>query len=137
MVTIIRAIPLLIIPVLLYAGVALTMDHASVRASLDTILFSMVLPSGAPWEMTRGHGLLMLTATLLFVEIAKSTSANTTALVENGLAFGLFVVCFILFLLNQVFGTMEFFLIMSMVLIDFMAGFVVMTISARRDVTWA
>lgn len=136
MITIVRAIPLLLIPALLYAAVALTMDHASVRASLDQTLFAMTLPSGALWEMTRGHGLLMLGAACLFIEIVKSTSANTTALVENGLAFGLFVVALILFMLNQVFGTQEFFLIMIMMLLDFMCGFVVMTITARRDVSW-
>jgi hypothetical protein len=58
-------------------------------------------------------------------------------LVENVLAFIVFIFAFILFLLNPAFGTIEFALIMTMMLIDFMAGFIVLTVSSRRDVSWA
>jgi hypothetical protein len=131
-----RAIPLLILPAILYAAVAMTMDHAAVRASLDQPFFSAFLPSGALFEVTRGHAMTMLAAGLLFIEVVKSTRPSTIALVENGLAFLCFILAFILFLLHQAFGTIEFALIMAMMLIDFMAGFVVMTITARRDVSY-
>ena len=79
----------------------------------------------------------LLAAGLLFIEVAKSTSSSTASLVESGLAFVVFIVAFIVFLLSPAFGTIEFALIMAMMLIDFVAGLVVMTISSRRDVAWA
>jgi len=132
-----RAIPLLLFPAILYGAVAMTMDHGAIRASLDQIFLSINLPSGADFTVTRGHALTMLAAGLLFIEVVKSTSTSTASLVENVLAFVVFIVAFIFFLLNPAFGTIEFALIMAMMLIDFMAGFVVMTISSRRDVSWA
>lgn len=132
-----RAIPLLLFSAILYGAVAMTMDHGAIRASLDQIFLSINLPSGADFTVTRGHALTMLAAGLLFIEVVKSTSTSTASLVENVLAFVVFIVAFIFFLLNPAFGTIEFALIMAMMLIDFMAGFVVMTISSRRDVSWA
>ena len=78
----------------------------------------------------------MLAAGLLFIEVIKSTQATRASLIENGLAFVVFTGCFIMFLLNPSFGTIEFALIMVMMLIDFMAGFIVMVVSARRDVSY-
>ncbi|MBX3429861.1 MAG: hypothetical protein KF779_09785 [Hyphomonadaceae bacterium] len=132
-----RAIPLLVLPALLYAAVAVTLDHGAIRASLDQIFLTLELPSGAVFTVTRGHAFMMLAAGLLFIEVVKSTSTSTASLVENGLAFLVFIVSFVFFLLNPAFGTIEFALIIAMMLIDFMAGFVVMTISSRRDVAWA
>lgn len=132
-----RAIPLLIFPALLYAGVALSMQNGGIRESLDVIFLQFGLPSGALFIVTRGHAFTMLAAGMLFLEIVKSTSTSRWALVENGLAFGAFTIAFIFFLLNRAFGTIEFALITTMMLVDFMAGFIVMTISARRDVAFA
>ena len=137
MTQILRAIPLLIFPAILYAAVAMTMDHDAVRSSLGEVFFNTYLPSGALFAVTRGQGIVMLAAFLLFLEIIKATSASRWALVENGLAFCAFTIAFILFLLNSAFGTIEFALIMIMMLVDFMAGFIVMTISARRDVSFS
>jgi len=131
-----RAIPLLMFPALLYAAVAMTMQHAEVRASLNETFLAVTLPSGALFAVTRGYGIVMLAAGLLFLEVVKATSASRWAIVENGLAFLAFTIAFILFLLHSSFGTIEFALIMIMMLIDFMAGFIVMTISARRDVAF-
>lgn len=131
-----RAVPLLVFPAILYAAVAMTMPHEAVRASLDQTFVAFNLPSGALFEVTRGHAMTMLAAGLLFLEVIKSTQANTASLIENGLAFVVFTVSFICFLLNPSFGTIEFALIMMMMLIDFMAGFIVMVVSARRDVSY-
>jgi len=132
-----RAIPLLVLPALLYAAVALTMDPATVRTSLNEVFFNTYLPSGALFAVTRGQGVVMLAAGMLFLEIIKSTSVSRWALFENGLAFVAFTIAFIFFLLNAAFGTIEFALITVMMLVDFMAGFIVMTVSARRDVSFA
>jgi hypothetical protein len=134
---ILRAIPLLVLPALLYAVVAMTMPHAEVRASLNQVFFNFYLPSGALFAITRGYGIVMFAAGLLFLEIIKATSVSRWALVENVLAFLAFTVAFGFFLLHSSFGTIEFALIMIMMLVDFMAGLIVMTVSARRDVAFS
>jgi hypothetical protein len=73
----------------------------------------------------------------LFVEIIKATSTHRLVIVENGLAVLCFTVSLIAFLLWPAFGANEFFLITGMILLDFIASFIVMTISARRDVTFS
>ena len=133
---VLRAIPLLLIPALLYAALALA-SGADTRASLDQSFVAFTLPSGAVFEVTRGHALTLLAALMLFIEICKSTSTSRWALFENGLAFVVFTLALIFFLLNAAFGSIEFALIMVMMAIDFVSGFIVMTVSARRDVSFA
>lgn len=131
-----RMIPLLLFPMLLYAVVSAFMSFADVRASLSTPFIQVLLPSGAEFMVTRGYAFTTLAALCLFIEIVKSTTPSASNLVENGLAFVLFVIALILFLLVPQFGTMEFFLMMVMTLLDFMTSFIVMVYVARRDVAY-
>jgi hypothetical protein len=96
----------------------------------------MTLPSGSPWVVTRGDALLMFAALCLFVEIVKSTSTKSSAIIGNSLTVICFIICLVAFLLVPAFGTNEFFLITGMILVDFVAGFIVMIVSSRRDVSW-
>ena len=79
----------------------------------------------------------MFAATCLFVEIVKATGTSTGVLVENSLSVVCFTLSLVAFLLAPAFGTNEFFLIAGMILVDFMASFIVMTVSARRDVSFS
>lgn len=137
MFAIFRAVPLLIFPALLYAAVAMTMQHDAIRASLDQVFVQFNLPSGALFTVTRGYALTFLAAGCLFLEIVKATEATRASLVENGLAFVVFSLALMLFLLQPAFGTVEWALMMAMMLTDFMASFIVMVISARRDVQFS
>jgi hypothetical protein len=134
---VLRSIPLLLLPALLYAAVALTMDQSAVQAGLNQTFIAFYLKSGALFEITRGSAIVLLAMLMLFIEIVKSTSTSRWALVDNGLSFGVFTLSLILFLLHAAFGTIEFALIMLMMAIDFVSGFIVMTVSARRDVAFA
>jgi len=96
-----------------------------------------MLPSHVEWVVRRGDALLMFAAGCLFIEIVKATSTRRAVLVENGLAVLSFTVALIAFLLAPAFGTNIFFLIMCMILVDFIASFTVMTVSARRDVQFS
>lgn len=129
-----RAIPLMLVPAGLYGALVVTVGELSLRPFLAETLFSMILPSGAEWLVTRGYGLVILSAACLFVEIIKSTRPTGSAIAENILAFLSFTGFIVLFLLIPPFGTIEFFLIMIMTLLDFLAGAIVMIFIARRDV---
>lgn len=126
--------PLLVIPTLLYAMIAAPHGAASVNAWLAEPAMSLGMAGGGEWVITHGHIFTLLAIFCLFIEIVKSVQPSTAALIDNALSIAVFILCLVLFLLVPGFGTTEFFLIMLMALLDFMAGAVVMVFTARRTV---
>jgi hypothetical protein len=131
------ALPLLVIPVVFYAIVVLFSDGGGgmtgADAALRDPLFSMSMASGAPWSVGIGDVILFFSLVLLFFELLKSTSSQKVAIINHALSMMLLVVCLVAFLLVPSFATSTFFLIMTMVLLDVLAGFIVTIISARKD----
>lgn len=152
--------PLLIIPVALYAlltvmgggsgGEALVQydelgqpiegtaeaAQALVSPLLDTLgrtFLELPMISGVNWRLTNGDAILLLAMVLLFMEILKSTSTGTATIMNHAVSMILFILCLVLFLLNANYATSTFFILMSMTLLDVLAGVVVTIISARRD----
>jgi hypothetical protein len=132
------ALPLLLIPVILYNIVIVV--EASSRggmAAADAILrdpiFSVPMTSGANWNVGVGDLILFLSLILLFFELLKSTSSQKVAIVNHALSLIVFVVCLVEFLLVRGFATSTFFLILTMVMLDVLAGFIVTIIAARKD----
>lgn len=132
------AIPLLIVPVIIYnlvilfggTGVDPVLGQTSV---LGEVLFRVPMTSGASWSISVGDLILFLSLILLFVELLKSTSSQRVAIVNHALSMVLFVVCLVEFLLLPGFAGSVFFLILTMVLLDVLAGFIVTIIASRRD----
>jgi len=132
------AIPLLVVPVVIYNLVILlggsAPDAALGPASvLSEVLFRVPMTSGAVWTISVGDLILFLSLILLFVELLKSTSSQRVAIVNHALSMVLFVVCLVEFLLLPGFAGSVFFLILTMVLLDVLAGFIVTIIASRRD----
>lgn len=145
-----NAFPLFIIPVGIYAMIALAtglgvpveaVDGAPVVASaspmmeiLSQTFFSVPMIGGdVIWVMTKGDALLLLSIAMLFMEIIKSTSTGTATIMNHAFSMILFIVCLMLFLLHPNFATSVFFIITVMALLDVLAGVVVTIVSARRD----
>ncbi len=132
------AIPLLVVPVVIYNLVILlggsapdaVLGQASV---LSEVLFRVPMTSGAVWSISVGDLILFLSLILLFVELLKSTSSQRITIVNHALSMVLFVVCLVEFLLLPGFAGSVFFLILTMVLLDVLAGFIVTIIASRRD----
>ena len=80
-----------------------------------------------------GDAILLLAIVFLFLEILKSTSTGTSTIINHAISMMLFIVCLIQFLLLPNFATSTFFILMSMALLDVLAGVVVTIVSARRD----
>lgn len=131
-----RLFPLLIVPALFYAAIALPQSPEALRTALAGEMFAITLPSGAVLVMTLGYAFVIFAAVTLFIEIVKSTRPTNLAIAENGLSFAAFVLALILFLIAPAFGTIEFFLIMVMMMLDFLAGAIVMIFVARRDIAY-
>lgn len=132
------ALPLLLIPVVLYNIVILFGatgggGMAQADAILRDPLFSVPMTSGANWNVGVGDLILFLSLILLFFELLKSTSSQKVAIVNHALSLIVFVVCLVEFLLIRGFATSTFFLIVTMVMLDVLAGFIVTIIAARKD----
>ena len=132
------AAPLLVLPVLFYNVVTLTWLEGGFGAldaqqRLSDPVATVPMGSGALWVLSLGDVLVIAALVVLFVELLKSTSSRSTAIVNHGLSMLLFVICLLQFLLLEAFATSSFFLITLMVLLDVLAGFIVGMVAARRD----
>lgn len=124
----IRAIPLLIIVVILYFAGAIFNPEM-----FDKVLMTLTLPSGDVWKVMTGTVLLAVGLLLLYLEILKATKTHRGSIIDHGLSTFLFIACLIAFLLLPKAGTSTFFLITLMTLLDVIAGFTVSITAARRD----
>ena len=136
------AIPLLLIPVVLYNIVVLFGASTNgVMADADVVLrdplFSVTMASGAQWTIGSGDLILFLALILLFFELIKSTSSQRVAIINHALSMILFIGVLVQFLLIRGFATSTFFLIVTMVLLDVLAGFIVTIIASRKDLDLA
>ncbi|MCA8900937.1 MAG: hypothetical protein KDA53_06760 [Hyphomonas sp.] len=141
--------PLLIIPVALYNllafgfggpmettnefGETIRAGIAPIQDLLNSSFFGLPMISGVKWVLTKGDAIILLSIVFLFLEILKSTSTGTSTIVNHAVSMILFIVCMIEFLLAPNFATSTFFILMSMTLLDVLAGVVVTIVSARRD----
>jgi hypothetical protein len=132
------ALPLLVLPVLVYNLVVLTFAGGfaanAAQYRLADQLFTIRMTSKADWAVSLGDLLIAAALVVLFVELLKSTTSRRIAIVNHSLSMVLFIGCLVEFLLFPAFGTSVFFLLTMMVLLDVLAGFIVTIVSARRDV---
>lgn len=141
--------PLLVIPVVLYNLMALFLGGGAVESALpgetggalvapmNLLLkeefMSLPMISGVEWVLTKGDAIVLLAVVFLFLEILKSTSTGTATIVNHGISLMIFILCLVQFLLMPNFATSTFFILMSMTLLDVLAGVIVTIVSARRD----
>lgn len=132
------AIPLLVLPVLIYNILVLTMaggfHTTAAQGQLAAELFRVPMTSGAAWPVSLADLILAGALVILFVELLKSTTSQKAAIVNHSLSMILFVLCLVELLLLPGFATSTFFLLTLMVVLDVLAGFIVTIVSARRDV---
>jgi hypothetical protein len=132
------AFPLLVVPVIAYNLIAFfSMFGGTADAAynyLHGVWFSVPMPApGSTWKVSVGDVITLIGLIMLFFELLKSTSSDKVAIINHALSMVLFIVCLVQFLLLKPFATSVFFMLTSMTLLDVLAGFIVTTISARRD----
>lgn len=133
------ALPLLALPVLFYNALALATMADGFRSTLarDSMaqeLFYLPTASGGHWPITMGDLLVFASLLILFIELLKATTSRKIAIINHSLSMLLFIVCLVEFLLFSAFATSTFFLILTMVLLDVLAGFIVTIVASRRDI---
>lgn len=97
-------------------------------------LGAIPMPSGDVWHVTWGALFIGASAFCLLAELLRSPVANRSSIIEMLIGALTMIVCLILFLLVKGFATTEFFLIVLLMLFDFMANSTVMVFTSRRTV---
>lgn len=129
-----RAIPLMIVPFILYNAIIIGVAGAGVPM-LDETVTSLAMMSGALWTMSVGDLLIVIALVMLFFEVLKATRTGSSSVVDHLLSVFLFVAFLVEFLLVQNAATHVFFILMVIAFIDVIAGFAVSIRSAGRDVS--
>jgi hypothetical protein len=130
-----RALPLMVIPFILYNIVAVFAGSGPATGPLNAKIFALPMMRGATWTFTWGDFILLVTLIVLFAELVKATYTSSVSLVDHGLSMMVFVACIVEFLVVNQAATSVFFLIMVASLIDVVAGFTIGIRVARRDLS--
>ncbi|HKM88495.1 MAG TPA: hypothetical protein VJX48_07810 [Xanthobacteraceae bacterium] len=122
--------PLLLIPFAIYNMIAFLTPGVGWTAPVTTVH----MMSGEDWVLTWEDSLVALSIFLLLIEIIKSTRMGMRSIMDHILAMALFVGMLVEFLLVRQAGTSTFFLLMTIALVDVLAGFIVSIRSSQRRV---
>jgi hypothetical protein len=119
-------VPLLAIPVCLYGLFALVLWGGQ---GLDTFaqgiekgLTFITLPSGAPWAISGGDLLVLMSLVILFFELTRGVGVSRFAIVHHTLAVLLALACAGAFLILDPFSTSSFFFLTVMCWLDMIGG---------------
>ncbi|MEM6416101.1 MAG: hypothetical protein AAF720_15760 [Pseudomonadota bacterium] len=127
--------PLLAVSLIVYTGLTFALAAAGGAPWVDIQLVALPLASNEQWAITGGDVFLVVSMGLLFVELVRATQTNTSAIANHGLSFLLFLAGLLAFIFVKGFGNSTFFIYLSMTFLDAMAGMVVTTVTARRDLS--
>jgi len=129
------ALPLMIIPLVLYNIAMLGMMGGGGVASLSGTVTSLQMLSGADWTMSFGDVLIVIGLLFLFVEILKASRNGRGSLINHMLSLLVFVGYLVEFLLVRNAATQIFFILMTITFVDVIGGFAVAIRTAGRDVS--
>jgi hypothetical protein len=129
------AIPLLIIPFVLYNLAMVGVLGGGGVEVLESQVMSLTMLSGANWTMNLGDLFIVIALVILFFEIIKATRPGSRALLDHMFSMVLFIVFIVEFLLLPGAATQIFFILMMIAFIDVVAGFAVSIRTASRDLS--
>ena len=122
--------PLLVITFAIYNMIAFLTPGLTWTANVVTIH----LVSGQAWTVTPEDIILAFAILLLGVEVIKATRMGIRGLMEHILSMVLFIAMLVEFLLVARAGTSTFFILMTISLVDVLAGFIITARTAQRDI---
>jgi hypothetical protein len=130
-----QSFPLLAFSLVLYAGLSL-LDSATETPWYHAEAMTIHLMSGDIWHVATGDMFLIVSMILLFIEILRATNSDGQSIINHAFSFVVFVVAGTLFLTSPGFGNSVFVIFMLMTLLDFLAGFIITTVTSRRDISF-
>ncbi|HET8934101.1 MAG TPA: hypothetical protein VFN67_11700 [Polyangiales bacterium] len=105
----------------------------NVQPWYETEALTIELMSGDLWHITGGHLFICFSMIMLFVEILRATRSGGASIVNHAFSVVVFVSALLLFITKRGYGNSTFFIYTAMTFLDFMAGFIITTVTARRD----
>lgn len=138
-----RSFPLLAIPVVIYNGLiaatgSLVAGPDGAQSQLGRVLMHVPMPAtGAQWPVSAGDVIVLIGLLTLFFEVVSSSRSDNGILLKHVLSTFLFILCLVEFLLFRPFATSTFFLLLAMALMETIAGFIITTVAARKDIEFA
>ena len=133
--TILRYIPLMGVVLIAYNIFA----NAKARAtsfSWDNAWKTIPLPSGLEVSLTYSEGFIVFALIVLFIEIIKATSITSYAITEQVLSVLVFVAFLFQFFSFKNVAEPTFFLLTIISLLEVLAGFIILTKVAKRDINF-
>jgi hypothetical protein len=124
--------PLLTVSLVLFAVVNFAMSGGPLPWH-ETEAFTIEVMSGDLWRITGGHLFIIFSMMLLFVEILRATNSGGASIVNHAFSVVVFIGSLLLFITTRGYGNSTFFIFTAMTFLDFMAGFIITTVAARRD----
>lgn len=124
----------ILIPIHLLAAIVYTTIVFTIGPHFfERLLLTPVLPSGIPMKITGEIVMIMVTVGFLMIESVKSVLTGWASITNHLLSTLLFVGAFGAFITQPAFGTVAWMVVTWSIFADMMIGFVVTTMSARRD----
>jgi hypothetical protein len=124
------------IPLIAIVLVAYNVVVVGFSASLDYEMMRFGMMSGAQFTLTVGDVLVLAGLFLLFLEILKSVRTGSSTVLDHILSTAVFIAALVEFLLMAPAGTGTFFILMTIALVDVVAGYSVSIGTARRDIAF-
>jgi len=131
------AIPLTIIPLILYNIVAAIFPEADPGVTWGRELFGLTMVSGARWALTLGDLMVAVAVACLFLEIIKSGRTGNATIANHILSTIVLIVYIIEFILVYAAATSVFFILALIALFDVIAGFTITIRTATRDIAYS
>ena len=128
-------IPLMIVPFILY-NLGLAGAFGDITDPWRAQVFSLSMLSGGVWTMSLADLLVLFALAILFVEILKATRTSNASVLDHLLSTFVFVLFLVEFLLVERAASSLFFILMTVALVDVLAGFVISLRAASRDVNF-
>lgn len=125
--------PLLALSLIVYSVLQFTIGAGEQSSWVTTQIISIPMVSGDAWRISYGDAFIIGSMGLLFVELLRATKTGTDSLLNHALSVLVFIICLLLFIIVPGYGNSVFFVFLTMTFLDFMAGFIVTTVTARRD----
>lgn len=127
----ILSIPLLAVIIVAY----LLLVQSGSMLQPDSTFYDTVLPSGAEIFFLVGDVFVAAGLVALFIEILKSAWSGSTTILDHVLSTATLFAATFCFIVLPACGTVSFFLLTVMALIDVIGGIAVSLFAARRDFT--
>ncbi len=104
--------------------------------ALNKIVIDFDLPSEAHASISISGLFILVGLLCLYFEILKATVSSNLTVVDHGLSLLVFIAFLVEFIVVKEMGNSTFLILMSLTLLDVVAGFTVSIATARRDIAF-